>query len=166
MRRRKRNVNTNGCVASMFSSKNQFWIGDPGSVISYERWKAWGESTDWNGHGVALVKKTAIMCIDSTAYGNGVFAALFIDRKPMKSLIYLHAHNDSLAMVPAEFCEKPNRARGGNGVFVTVKKGTAMKMHSYNDFDKTPGKFLFEWTAPDGTKCSCEIETTKDTQKI
>ena len=162
MRKRKSRVNTNGCVASMYSSQNKFWIGDPGTVVSYERWKAWGESTDWCGHGVALVKKTAIMCVDNTAFGNGVFAACFSEGKPMQSLLHIHAHNGMLGMVPAEFCEKPDRARGGNGKFIEVKKGTAMKMYSYNDFDLKPGNFLFEWTAPDGTNCSCTIDTTKD----
>lgn len=152
MAKTNRIVNTRGCVASIYSSKNKFWIGDPGYVVDTECWKEWGESTDWSGSGAAIVHNHAVMLIDSTAHGDGVYSGDYDGDE-----LTLPVDSGCLGVVPAELVALVDD--DDHGEYISVLPGTPMKMYSYGDFDLHPGQFLFEWTAPTGDKKSLTIKT-------
>lgn len=155
--------NTSGIRETIRSSKNKFYIGDPCYALKeklYQKWLDWGREREekegrYCNDGLFVSGGKPIMAVDSTAYGDGVYAGLGYNVD--NQLFGVDA--GCLSVIPLEYCDAKKLKEDPELLVVEVKEGTGVNLITHSKEDSKPGSFLFSFTLPDGRPAHIDVST-------
>lgn len=129
-------ANTTGICEKIYCA-NGFYFGDPCYALDeklYEAWIEWGRERErtegrWCNDGKFVYEGKEIMCVDSTAYGDGYYEGVHMN---------YGVDAGCLALIPLEFCNREGFEM--LGLVVRDFSGTALF-----ESDGDSGSFYVEW---------------------